>query len=148
MGMIAVSKVADPMGKDRYLVNDITGFVTMTMEGALLKLSAEDNELTVPAGRPFEVPLKVSRLTKLAEPVRLELVLPEELAGRLKADAVTAPVGTEAAVLRITPAADLRGTHTFTIRATALQDGKYPAVSEASITAEFAPAAPAPRNPR
>src|SRR5207245_2886190 len=81
MGMIAVARVTDSKGKTRYLVAEITGFITMTMEGALLKVSAEAADLTVPAGRPFDVPLKVSRLAKLAEPARLELRLPEELAG-------------------------------------------------------------------
>ena len=112
----------------------------MTMEGALLKVSAEDSEMTAPAGRPFDVRLKVSRLSKLSEPVRLELVLPDELTGKLKADTVMVPVGTEAAVVRVTPAAALRGLCTFTIRATAMQDGKYPAISEAPVTIELLPA--------
>jgi len=137
MGMVGVVKVPDPTGKIRYQVGEITGFVTMTMEGALLKVAAEDSELTVPAGRAFDVRLKIARLTKLAEPVRLELRLPPELAGRLKADPLTVPVGKEHAVLRITPAADVRGQHTFTIRGTAMQDGKYPAISEAAVSIDF-----------
>jgi hypothetical protein len=141
MGIIATAKVADPKGKVRHLVNDITGFVTMTMEGALMKVSAEDSELTVAAGQPFDVRLKVSRLTKLAEPVRLELRLPEELAGRLKGEAVTVPVGQETAVFKVTPVGKLSGLQTFTIRATAMQEGKYPVVSEATISAEFVPPA-------
>jgi len=140
MGMIAVAKVPDPKGKVRYLVNEITGFVTMTMEGALLKVSAEDEELAVPPGQPFEVRVKVSRLAKLAEAVRLELRPPEELVGQLKADPVTVDVGKEAAVIRITPAGNLRGLQTFTIRGTALQDGKYPAISETTVAVEFVPA--------
>ena len=83
--MIAVARVPDPKGKVRYLVAEITGFITMTMEGALLKISAEDPELTVPAGQPFDVHLKVARLAKLTEPVRMELRLPEELEGQLEA---------------------------------------------------------------
>ncbi len=148
MGMIAVAKVADPKGKVRWMANEITGFITMTMEGALLKLSAEDQELVVPAGQPFDVHLKVSRLAKLAEPARLELRLPDELAGQLKAEPVTVPVGTEMAVLRITPTATLLGLRTFTIRATALQDGKYPAISETSVTVEFRAGTPARGNRR
>jgi hypothetical protein len=145
MGMIAVAKVPDARGKARYMVNEITGFVTMTMEGALLKVSSEDHDLFATAGQPFEVRIKVSRLAKLSEPVQLELRPPDELAGRLKAEAVTVPVGKESAVVRITPAADLRGVHTFTIRGTALQDGKYPAISEASVTVELRPVGQAPR---
>ena len=67
MGMIALAKVPDPKGKIRYAVNDITGFITMTMEGALLKISADDRELAVRPGKPFDVRLKVARLAKLAE---------------------------------------------------------------------------------
>jgi hypothetical protein len=89
--------------------------------------------------------LKVSRLAKLDQPARLELRLPEELAGQLKAEPMIVAVGSQQAVMRITPAAALRGLYSFTIRATALQDGKYLAVSEASVTVEFVPTALAPR---
>ena len=142
MGMIAVVKVPDPKGKVRFVTGEIAGFITMTMEGALLKLSAEDNELAVPPGQPFDVHLKVSRLAKLAEPVRLELRVPEELAGLLKAESITVPVGKETTVFRITAAPGLKGFHTITIRGTAIQDGKYPAVSETHVPIEFVPLAP------
>jgi hypothetical protein len=142
MGMIAMAKVPDPKGKIRYLVNDITGFVTMTMEGPLMKVSAEQSEMIVQSGRPFDVHLKVSRLTKLAEPVRLELRLPDELAGKLKAEPVTVPVGKEHAIFKITPLADLNGVHSITVRGSALQDGRYPAISEAHVSIEFLPAKP------
>ncbi len=114
----------------------------MTLEGALPKVSAGDQDLVLPAGRPFDMHVKVSRLTKLAEPVRLELRLPEELAGKLKAEPVIVPVCQEQAVIRIAPAANLSGLCTFTIRGTAMQDGLYPVISEATVTVEFLPAAP------
>jgi hypothetical protein len=145
MGMIAVAQVPDPKGKIRYLVNDITGFVTVTMEGALLKVSAEERELKVPAGQPFDVHLKVLRLAKLAEPVRLELQLPDELAGQLKAEPITIAVGKETALFKITPAADLRGLREITVRATALQEGRYAVVSETVVAVEFLPAVQTPR---
>jgi hypothetical protein len=143
LGMIAVARVPDAKGKLRYLAAEITGFVTVTLEGALLKVSAEDNELTVPAGQPFDVRVKVSRVAKLAEPVRLELRLPEELAGQAEAKPVVVPAKDEMAVLRITPAAGLRGLGTFTIRATALQEGKYPVISETAVAVEFLSVTPA-----
>ena len=145
MGMIAIAKVPDGRGKIRYVANEIKGFITMTMEGALLKVSTEERELAMPIGQEFDVHLKVSRVTKLAEPVRLDLVLPDDLAGLLKAEPVTLAVGKETTVLRVTPAANLFGTHTFTIRATAIQEGKYPVISETSVTVEFPPTARAPR---
>ena len=103
MGMIAVAKVPDPTGKVRFAASEVTGFITMTLEGALLKISAENSELTAPAGQAFEVPVRISRLTKLVEPARLELQLPEELAGLLKAEPVPVAVGQETAVMRIIP---------------------------------------------
>ena len=145
MGMIAVAKVPDPKGKIRYVVNDMIGYITMTMEGALLKVSADEPDATLPIGQPFDVHLKVSRLAKLAQPVRLELRLPDELAGKLRAEPIIVAVGKEQATLRITPMSNLRGLHAFTIRATALQDGKYLAVSETSISVEFIPVVQAPR---
>jgi hypothetical protein len=147
MGMVGVAKVPDPTGKIRYQVGEITGFITMTMEGALLKVSAENQDMTVPTGRAFEVRLKIARLTKLAEPVRLELRPSEQLAGRLKAEAIIVPVGKAHAVLRIVPAPDLRGQHTFAIRGTAMEAGKYPAISEATVTVDFLSAAQASARP-
>jgi hypothetical protein len=143
--MVAAAQVPDPKGKVRYLLNDITGFITMTLEGALLKVSSDDRDMTAPAGRPFDVRLKVSRLAKLAEPVRLELRLPEEAAGRFKMEPIVVSVKQEEVVVRIVPTANLRGLHTFTIRGTAMQDGRYPVISEAHVTVELLPAAsPAP----
>ncbi|MBI1830192.1 MAG: hypothetical protein HYR84_01930, partial [Planctomycetes bacterium] len=136
-GMIAVAKVADPKGKTRWVCNDMTGFITMTMEGALLKVSADEPDMTVAAGQPFDVRLRISRLTKLNESVRLELKVPDTLAGQLKAEPMTIGVKQEQAVLRVTPMATLHGLHTITIRATAMQDGKYLVVSEAQITVEL-----------
>jgi hypothetical protein len=145
LGMVGVAKAADPTGKVRYQLNEITGFVTMTMEGALLKVSAEDRELVVPAGKPFDVRLKVARLVKLAEPVRLELHLPDELDGQFRAQPIVLAVGKEDAVLRVTPAASLAGLHTINVRATALQHGKYLAVSETQVSVELMASVQAPR---
>ena len=146
MGIIAIAKVADPKGKVRYACNSITGYVTMTLEGALLKVSADEPDITVPAGQPFDVRLKVSQLTKLNQSVKLELRLPDDLTGQLKADPMVVAVKQEHVVFRITPTANLRGLHTLTIRGTALQDGKYLAMSEASVTVEFDAAVQAPKN--
>lgn len=138
MGMIAVAKATDPAGKTRWIAGEITGFITMTVEGALLKVAAEEPERTVPPGASFDVRVKVARLAKLTGPARLELVVPEELVGRLKAEPLTIGVGQESATLRINPAAALNGVHALTIRASALQDGKYPVIAEANIAVEFA----------
>lgn len=140
MGMIAVVQTSDSKGNIRHLVAPITGFVTMTMEGALLKIVGEEHELEVPAGRPFDVHLKVARLAKLTEPTRLELRLPDELTGMLQMEPMTIGTGKEQAVVRIVPKTQLRGLHSFIIRATAMQDRRYPVISEARIDVDFVPA--------
>jgi hypothetical protein len=139
MGMISVVQVPDPSGRVRHLVNDMTGFVTMTMEGPLLKLTHQPHELPVKAGSPFDVRLKISRAAKLAEPVRLELWLPDELTGLLSAEPLVVAPQLPETDLRVNTARDprLTGVQTFTIRATALEDGKWPAVSETAVEVEF-----------
>jgi hypothetical protein len=137
MAIIAVAKVADPKGKARYLVSDISGFVTMTMEGALLKITSDDEERRLPAGAPFDVNLKVARLTNLAEPVRIELIAPKGLARQLEVEPVIAIVGQERVAVRVTPSANLTGHVTFKLRATALQDGKYLVMSETPVRVDL-----------
>jgi hypothetical protein len=89
----------------------------------------------------------VSRQAKLTEAVRLELRLPEELAGRLEAQPQLISGKQETVVFRITPAADLRAVQTFTIRGTALQEGKYPVISETTVSVEFLPGAASSQGP-
>jgi hypothetical protein len=139
MGIIAVAKALDPKGKERYLVSDIAGFVTMTMEGALLKIATDGNEWTASPGSPFDVRVKLSRSAQLVEPVRIELAAPQGLAARLKMEPVTATAGQDSAVLHIVPTGSLRGVHSFSIRATALQEAKYPVISETPVVVEFLP---------
>ena len=55
MGIVAEVKIADPKGNMRTLVAPIDGFVTMTMEGALLKLSHAEEEVIAKPGEPLVV---------------------------------------------------------------------------------------------
>lgn len=139
MGIIAVAKAPDPKGKVRYLVSDISGFVTMTMEGALLKITSDDGERQLPPGVSFDVNLKVARLSKLIEPVRIELIAANGAAGQLKAEPVMALVGEDKVALRVTPAPTLTGRVSFTVRATTLRDGKYLVMSEMPLVVDVAP---------
>jgi hypothetical protein len=140
MAMIAVAKVADPRGNVRHCVAGIEGMVTMTMEGALLKVSHHGRELAARPGRPFTVRVRVARSAQLPEPVRLELHPPEVLAGLVKAEPVVVPPGRGEVDFLITAADDPRvaGEQTLTIRGTALQKGYLPAVSETAVPVTFA----------
>jgi hypothetical protein len=139
MGMIATVQVPDAQGRVRHLVAPITGFITMTIEGALLKLSHAEGELHAATGGSFDVRIKLARATKLSGPVRLELRLPEELAGLVTAEPVEIPAGQSEADFRVTASADPRllGWQTLTIRGTAWPAPDLPVVSETSIEVEF-----------
>jgi hypothetical protein len=137
MELIGVVKVPDAKGRTRYLVTPMSGRITMSIEGAILKVSAPA-EVRIRSGETVEVPVTVLRSAKLAVPVQLELKLPEELAGAFKADAVTVAPGATTAVFKLTCLKDAKfdGEPVVTIRGTALQDGKYAVVSEAAVTVE------------
>ncbi len=136
MELVGVVRVADPRGTERYLVTPMAGRITMSIEGALLKVEAAAREFQVRPGESVAVSVTVLRSAKLTEPVRLDLVLPDELAGRLAAEAVTLPPGRAAADFKITCAKGAwpPGEHAVVIRGTALRDGLYRVVSEASLT--------------
>jgi lysophospholipase L1-like esterase len=149
MAMIAVVKIADPRGNMRHSVVGIEGMVTMTMEGALLKLSHQGRELASRAGSTITIRVRVARSARLTEPVRLELRLPEEPAGIFKAEPIVVPAGQMEVDFPIAIAADLRATgeHTVTIRGTAMQQGNLPVVSETTVFLTVNPPAAAPPAP-
>jgi len=142
MGMIAVVQVPDPTGRTRHLVVEMTGFITMSMEGALLKLAHTSRDLVARRGEAFDVHLRLTRSPKLPEPAKIELQLSEEQAGLFAAEPLTLLPGQEEVAWRITPAADprLAGLQTIVVRATVLQDGHLPAVSETRVEVEYPPA--------
>lgn len=139
MGMIAVVKIPDPKGNVRHCVVGVEGFVTMTLEGALLKMSHHGRELTAKAGAPFTVRVRVARSPRLPEPVRLELRPSEELAGLVKAEVVIVPPGRDEVEFPITIAPSVKGKHVLTIRGTALEKGTLPAVSETAVPVTVSP---------
>src|SRR5262249_29539595 len=135
MILIAVAKVRDPRGNIRHLVTDVAGRITMSIEGALLKVSAGTEELTVRPGREITLPIKLARSPRLTGPVKLELVLPEEIQGTLRMESVVMQPDHNEAVLRIRTVEDVRltGEHSLTIRATAQQPGGLLVLSEATV---------------
>ena len=134
-----VAKVPDPQGNLRFVVGKMDLRIGMLPQGAMLKLSHDDLELNVRAGEPFEVPIHVSRVAALTEPVRLELVLPVELRGLLEAQAPTVSAEQTSAVLKLVTRSDaaIAGEHLIAVRGTALQHGSLPVVSETSLLVNF-----------
>jgi hypothetical protein len=140
MGVVSEVKIADPKGKVRHLVAPIDGFVTMTMEGALLKLAHQDGEVTVRPGDPITVRVRLARSPRLVGPVKLELRLPEELSGTMKAEPVDVPANQTEAEFRISTTADprLAGEQTIAIRGVSVLPGDLPVVSETVVRVTFA----------
>ncbi len=139
MELIGVVKVPDAKGKLRYLATPMMGRITMSIEGSILKVATVIKELKIKPGETIAIPVSVLRSAKLAVPVQLELKLPEELAGMVTAEPATIAVGQSAATFNITCAkgAKLEGEWLVTIRGTALQDGKYAVVSEATVSVQI-----------
>ena len=136
MELIGVVKVPDAKGKLRYLATPMSGRITMSIEGSILKVATVTKELKMKPGETVAIPVSVLRSAKLAVPVQLELKLPEELAGILTAEPATVAVGQSAATFKINcpKATKVDGEWLVTIRGTALQDGKYAVVSEATVS--------------
>ncbi len=130
-----VAAVPDPKGNLRYLTKQGDARITMILEGALLKLASPATESTARLGEVLEVPVVVSRSIKLPLPAKVELNVPEEIAGLLRAEPLVLPPGQDRGVLRIQTVADsrLEGPWLLRLSATALQDGKWPVVSEIDL---------------
>jgi hypothetical protein len=110
------------------------GFIVMSLEGALLKLTHEQQEYVAAPGSTIEIPLKVSRTVKLPVAADVVLVGNGEKGSVFAAEPIQLPPSTNQHSLKLKIAADAKpGLHFATIRATAMQDGKWPAVSETTV---------------
>lgn len=111
----------------------------MIMEGALLKLAADRTEHMAAPGDVCEIPVRVSRSAKLSQEVTVELGVPEEIRGLLHAEPVVLPAGIDHGVLRVTSVADSRlaGPWGLRVSATAMQDARWPVVSETTVQLQY-----------
>jgi hypothetical protein len=134
-----VAAVPDAKGNLRYLVQPAVGRITMIMEGALLKLTANAGEMTVQPGEAFDVPVIVARSPKLPLAAKVEIVIPAELKDILTAEPLEIPADQTQNTLRIAtkPDARLSGDWPLVLKATALEDGKWPVVSQTEIVVRF-----------
>ena len=141
MNVLAMAKVIDPKGVERYLLSGARSRVTMILEGALLKVTHDGSAIEARSGESFGIPVFVRRAAKLPEPATLEVVFPEDVGELVKSDPVVVPVGETSATIRVQPTTDesLLGEHKVLVRATALQDGKWRAVSQTTVTVVFVP---------
>lgn len=109
-----------------------------------MKVGHKNDELKVSATEPFAIPVIVSRSPQLTAPVKLELLVPFELEGKLKAEPMEVAAELTHPQFKMTPlaGAGLKGYHTLTIRATTTKDGTLPVMSETTVTVEFVDVVP------
>lgn len=139
MVLNGVAQVADPRGRVRFVSSKLKTRIGFLPGGALLTLGSELTEREVPAGQPFEWPVTIGRSLRLREPARVELVLDDDLQGRLTAEPLTLTADQTRAVLKITPTSGppLTGEWQLTARATVLQNGHLPVISETHLPVVF-----------
>jgi len=105
-----------------------------------MKVSHEADELVLVRGASVELPVRLARSPKFAEPVSVELVVPDEWKDSISAKPVRLAPDKAAVVLAIETKADMRltGTRTLTIRATGTRHG-HPVVSETPVEVVVVP---------
>ena len=129
-------EVADPKGNKRTLLQRQELRIGILPEGALMKLAHVPGEYIAAIGGELTIPLQLSRAAELREEVKLELMPGEYPVGLATATPMTLATGQTDAKFAIRLASDprLAGEQTFKIRAIALKDGKWPVISETTVT--------------
>lgn len=138
IGLVGMAKIPDPKGKPCWVMAAMDGQVTMSVEGALMKLSPGPDEVAATCGESAAVQLKLFRSPKLTGTVKVELIVPPELEGIVSAVPLEWPADKPTATLTLTSKADpkLPGVWKLSAKATATRDG-FPVVSECDIEVEF-----------
>lgn len=139
-----VAKIPDPKGNVRYSLQKLKTRIGFLPGGAMMKLASGVAEITSQPGAKLSVPVTVSRNNDLTEPVTLELICDEETAPHFTAEKVTmtADRPTTEFPIQILPTAPATGEFEVTIRATLLQHGTLPVISESKILVTLAPPKP------
>ena len=134
-----VGAVPDPRGRIRYLTRAGDNRITMIMEAALLKLDCPTPQLRAHPGDEISIPVAVSRSVKLPLPTTVELAIPEELQGIVECDPIMLSANTSEGVLKARTKSDPRllGQWFWTLKATSLQDSRWPVVSQTDVDIRF-----------
>lgn len=129
-----IVQVTDPAGNRRHLVNRMDRRITMNVEGALLKLSADKTEFPIKAGESIEIPLKILRSAKFSGPV--EVSLHSNSTEAFHSESVTVTSQEQTASLRVSPKSNSLspGEYELSIQAIGkLNGGKARLMSQTSV---------------
>jgi len=130
-----VAKIADPKGNVRHVSCKLKTRIGFLPGAALMKLAAGTAEFNAAPGGTITVPLSVSRTNELREPLSLELRCEPEAAAFFSAEPMTLTPEQSSVpyVIAIKPGAPATGEHELTIRATVMQNGTLPVISETKV---------------
>lgn len=143
IGLVAMAKIPDPKGNIRHVMAPMEGQITMSIEGALLKLGVvkssqpHQDQVGIP-GKPVEIPLRIVRVPQMTGPVTIEWVPDPRLLGLVSAEPLQLNEKTIAANLKLQSKADSRllGVWKLKARATGKHNG-HPVVSETTFEMEW-----------
>jgi hypothetical protein len=135
-----VSQIADPQGRVRYLSSKLKTRIGFLPTGALLKIDCDLPEMEVVAGQSFEIPLSISRAKGLIEPATIELVQNDgETLFAAEPLSVTEDQANAALTVASLASDVFVGERMLKVRATVLQNGHLPVVSETDVLVAFVP---------
>ena len=131
-------QIPDPQGNVRTLLQRQELRFGILPEGALMKLSHPPGEIKAAAGRTIKVPLSLSIASELKDPIEISIVANEVNQGAFKGNTITLVPGQKSAVyeIQVTAEAARKKEQEVTVRAKALKDGRWPVISETSLTVD------------
>ena len=139
MVVLGTALVADSSGKLRTITKPANARITMILEGALLKVKHRAFELTVEAGKSFEIPFEIIQSAKLQKPVKIELQTPSAIRGLLSSTPVILSADQRQGKMIVTTKSHshLQGDWRIKLKATAIMKNGWPAVSLSELTVRF-----------
>ena len=131
-------QIPDPQGNVRTLLQRQELRFGILPEGALMKLSHPPGEIKATAGSTIKVPLSLSIASELKDPIEISIVANEVNQGAFKGNTITLVPGQKSAVyeIQVTAEAARKKEQEVTVRAKALKDGRWPVISETSLTVD------------
>ena len=141
MKVNGVARIKDPAGNLRWSLVTLKTRIGFLPTGAVFKLETPSPVLQVPEAGPVPVSLVLSRARELTEPAVLSLEVPPGLEEQITmAPATLGQRDRQATVsLQVQNREQLAGEITVTIRATAMRQGRYPAVTRVPVILNFGP---------
>lgn len=142
IGLVAMARVPDASGAPRWVLAPVEGQITMSIEGALMKLTAPAAEVAAVPGQPLKVVLRLTRGKGIEGPVVVSLAdSPPGISG----PEVSVPPGSEAFEVPLVVSPRVKSGGTMRFKASSKWRG-HAVESEAEVSLELlmAPGAKAP----